>query len=243
MAGTGPSGRSRRHLPRLEALYIRESSTGHDHRVPGPLFDDRPVRCPFGHSLARGKPQRIGWKPCLCAPAREAADRGRGIGHLWVWCGACHEVAARTRSPTSRRMTSRTRSRTRSTTQVSKCPARRRGLGVSAKAISPGRRSARRRGEADSCAFASKQNPICLRKDIADPACVAYTSRINSYDPVLPRHEHPLGSHHWQSDTERRDPGRSDNGPLLRLGSDASLRSSTCSSQATTRNDCSSSCW
>jgi hypothetical protein len=56
-----------------------------------PLFEHRPVRCPFGHSLARGKPQRIGWKPCICGPAREAAARGRGMGHLWVWCGACHE--------------------------------------------------------------------------------------------------------------------------------------------------------
>jgi hypothetical protein len=39
----------------------------------------------------RGKPQRIGWKPCLCDAARESAERGRGMGHLWVWCGACHE--------------------------------------------------------------------------------------------------------------------------------------------------------
>jgi len=59
--------------------------------MPVPLFANRPERCPFGHSLARGKPQRIGWKPCLCDPARENAERGWGMGHLWVWCGACHE--------------------------------------------------------------------------------------------------------------------------------------------------------
>ena len=55
-----------------------------------PLFAHRPERCPFGHSLARGAPQSVGWKPCICAPAREAAEDGRGMGHLWVLCGACH---------------------------------------------------------------------------------------------------------------------------------------------------------
>jgi hypothetical protein len=60
-----------------------------------PLFEHRPARCPFGHSLARGKPQRVGWKPCICGPAREGAARGRGMGHLWVWCGACHEERRR----------------------------------------------------------------------------------------------------------------------------------------------------
>ena len=58
--------------------------------MPVPLFANRPARCPFGHSVALGMPQRVGWQPCLCAPAREAAGRGRGMGHLWVWCEACH---------------------------------------------------------------------------------------------------------------------------------------------------------
>jgi hypothetical protein len=55
------------------------------------LFAHKPQRCPFGHSLARGMPQRVGWMPCLCAPALEAAGEGRGAGHLWVLCVACHE--------------------------------------------------------------------------------------------------------------------------------------------------------
>ena len=58
--------------------------------MPVPLFANRPARCPFGHSVALGMPQRVGWQPCLCAPARESAGRGRGMGHLWVWCEACH---------------------------------------------------------------------------------------------------------------------------------------------------------
>jgi len=59
--------------------------------MPVPLFAHRPERCPFGHSLALGKPQRVGWTPCLCASAREAAGNSLGMGHLWIWCGACHE--------------------------------------------------------------------------------------------------------------------------------------------------------
>jgi hypothetical protein len=57
--------------------------------MPVPLFEHRPERCPFGHSLAPGMPQLVGWKPCQCAPALEAAEEGRGMGHLWVKCMAC----------------------------------------------------------------------------------------------------------------------------------------------------------
>ena len=46
------------------------------------LFKHRPAQCPFGHSLALGKPQNVGWKPCIYMPAREAAAEGRGMGHL-----------------------------------------------------------------------------------------------------------------------------------------------------------------
>jgi hypothetical protein len=58
--------------------------------MPVPLFAHRPERCPFGHSLALGSPQRVGWEPCLCAPAQEGASRGLGMGHLWILCGTCH---------------------------------------------------------------------------------------------------------------------------------------------------------
>lgn len=34
---------------------------------------------------------QIDWKPCICTPAREAAERGRGMGHLLVFCNTCHD--------------------------------------------------------------------------------------------------------------------------------------------------------
>jgi hypothetical protein len=58
--------------------------------VPAPLFENRPERCPYGHSLALGQPQLIGWTPCICAPAQEAAGHGHGMGHLTLWCQRCH---------------------------------------------------------------------------------------------------------------------------------------------------------
>ena len=56
------------------------------------LFIRKPERCPYGHSLACGKPQKVSWMPCICTPAREAAaEHGRGMGHVMVWCGTCSE--------------------------------------------------------------------------------------------------------------------------------------------------------
>ena len=46
---------------------------------------------PHGHSLAPGRLQTVGWKPCICTPAREAAEDGRGMGHLLISCGSCHD--------------------------------------------------------------------------------------------------------------------------------------------------------
>src|SRR5579871_1838353 len=56
-----------------------------------PLFVNRPSKCPYGHSVKRGMPQRVGWKPCQCAIALEAAADGCGMGHLLIICGSCHE--------------------------------------------------------------------------------------------------------------------------------------------------------
>jgi hypothetical protein len=58
--------------------------------MPVSLFDNKPECCPFGHELWPGK-ARVSWKPCICAPAREAAERGRGMGHVMVTCNACHD--------------------------------------------------------------------------------------------------------------------------------------------------------
>ena len=65
------------------------SSSGHDHRMPARLFVNKLERCPYGHSLASGMPQKISWLPCICDSAREAAEHGRGMGHLTLWCGTC----------------------------------------------------------------------------------------------------------------------------------------------------------
>jgi hypothetical protein len=53
------------------------------------MFSNKPECCPYGHSLAAGMPQNISWLPCVCEPAREAERRGRGAGHVTLWCGAC----------------------------------------------------------------------------------------------------------------------------------------------------------
>ena len=54
------------------------------------LFENKPEHCPFGHNLWPGKAQ-VSWKPCICAPAREAAGQGRGMGHAMITCNACHD--------------------------------------------------------------------------------------------------------------------------------------------------------
>jgi hypothetical protein len=59
--------------------------------MPASLFKHKPEHCPYGHSLARGMPQKISWMPCICGPAREAAEHGRAMGHVTLWCGACSE--------------------------------------------------------------------------------------------------------------------------------------------------------
>jgi len=64
--------------------------------MPAPLFANKPERCPYGHSLAPGMPQKISWLPCICDPAREAAERGRGMGHVWVSCRTCHDQLRQT---------------------------------------------------------------------------------------------------------------------------------------------------
>ena len=53
------------------------------------LFINKPERCPYGHSLVPSMPQKISWLPCMCPPARKAAERGRGMGHMTLRCGAC----------------------------------------------------------------------------------------------------------------------------------------------------------
>src|SRR5947209_6309351 len=64
--------------------------------MPVSLFENKPERCPFGHDLWPGNAQ-VSWKPCICGPAREAAERGRGLGHAMVTCNACHDQSRQTR--------------------------------------------------------------------------------------------------------------------------------------------------
>ena len=72
--------------------------------VPVSMFDHKPERCPFGHQLWPGMAQ-VGWQPCICTAAREANERGRGMG-----TSGCHVTLATTSSGrrrfTSRRTTS-----------------------------------------------------------------------------------------------------------------------------------------
>jgi hypothetical protein len=43
-----------------------------------------------------GKAQ-VSWMPCICAPAREPSERGRGMGHVTMICNACHQERRRSR--------------------------------------------------------------------------------------------------------------------------------------------------
>jgi hypothetical protein len=64
-------------------------SSSHNHQMPARLVLNKPALCPYGHSLAPGMPQKVSWFPCMCEPAREAGEQGRGLGHMTVWCGTC----------------------------------------------------------------------------------------------------------------------------------------------------------
>ena len=70
---------------------VGSGSSGHGLWMPAPLFARKPERCPFGHSLARGKPQKISWMPCIYGPAQERARHGWGMGHVTLWCGVCSD--------------------------------------------------------------------------------------------------------------------------------------------------------
>src|SRR5690348_16789300 len=78
----------------------RTRSSGHDHRMPVPLFDHKPERCPYGHSLAPGMPQKISWMPCICEPAREAESWFAVTANKKTCNDSCFEEAAD--SPASR---------------------------------------------------------------------------------------------------------------------------------------------
>jgi hypothetical protein len=71
------------------------------------LFAHKPERCPYGHSLARGMPQKISWMPCICEPARKLRARAGG----WATCCGAGRAAPRTTGipgSTSRRIKSAT---------------------------------------------------------------------------------------------------------------------------------------
>jgi hypothetical protein len=85
--GTSPPART--FSATTSARRFRTVLAGRAGSVP-PLVAHRPTRCPYDHELGPGRVE-IGWMPCLCAPAREAADRGRGLGHLRLHYPACRE--------------------------------------------------------------------------------------------------------------------------------------------------------
>jgi hypothetical protein len=57
--------------------------------MPAPFFAHNREHCPYGHSLVPGMPQKMSWMPCICDQAREAAEHGRGMGHVTLGRGAC----------------------------------------------------------------------------------------------------------------------------------------------------------
>jgi hypothetical protein len=84
---------TRGHGPGRTLRLLFECSfdhAGHAVLMPAYPFEHKPERCPFGHVLDPGLIQ-IGWSPCICVPAKEAAARGRGMGHLRLYCLACEE--------------------------------------------------------------------------------------------------------------------------------------------------------
>jgi hypothetical protein len=64
-------------------------------RCAASLFENKPESCPSGHQLWPGKAQ-VSRTPCMCEPAREAAARGRGMGHARVACNSCHDQLRQT---------------------------------------------------------------------------------------------------------------------------------------------------
>lgn len=58
--------------------------------MPASLFENKPESCPFGHELSPGRFQ-VGWSPCICVPAKEAAARDRGLGHAVLYCRGCED--------------------------------------------------------------------------------------------------------------------------------------------------------
>jgi hypothetical protein len=65
--------------------------------MPRPVTRARnaePTAGALGGGLAVGL--LLSWKPCICVPAREAAERGRGMGHVMVTCNACHDQLRQT---------------------------------------------------------------------------------------------------------------------------------------------------
>jgi len=69
---------------------VGSARCGYLRAVPVYLFDHKPSACPFGHELSGGRYQ-VGWTPCICQPAKEAAARKRGMGHAVLYCRACED--------------------------------------------------------------------------------------------------------------------------------------------------------
>jgi hypothetical protein len=55
------------------------------------MFDHKPERCPFGHSLWPGRAQ-VSWQPCLLRPGMGTIR----MGHLRVICKTCDDQFWRT---------------------------------------------------------------------------------------------------------------------------------------------------
>ena len=77
--------RPRRHRPG-PAVRPRPSRQLISRRRTGVSRDVQPL---VAHPLAVRA--TTVWKPCICAPARKAAEQGGGMGQVCMSCNACHE--------------------------------------------------------------------------------------------------------------------------------------------------------
>ena len=69
---------------------------GQDHLVSTSLLKHKPKQMPI-RSLDNAGPASDGRvEPCICMPAQEAAEDDRGMGHLRMTCGRCHDQLRKT---------------------------------------------------------------------------------------------------------------------------------------------------
>ena len=100
----GPGGAADVGAADARGWWCRAIGAG-DHA--GRASDARAGRSPravggqYSAGAIAARPAKISRLLCICDPAREAAERGRGMGHLTLWCGTCTDQDHRDTGSTS----------------------------------------------------------------------------------------------------------------------------------------------